>query len=610
MFDNSLVPGTAWCGSFFLAPLPFVAFVDREEMCMSRKLIDNARRRLAAETGCRANPWGGRLSVALVYPNTYHQAMSNLGFLSVYHLLNNRDDALCERFFLPDTEDLKEYEKTGFPLFSLESGRLLTDFDVIAFSLSFENDYLNLPHIFNLANIPMWSAERGDRFPLVLAGGICSFMNPEPLAEVMDLFAVGEGEVILPPLIQKLVQHSDEGRVRVLRHLGTLDGIYVPFLHRVDYRPDGTIEGWIHAEGMPKRITRQWVSDLDTTQSRSFVLTEQTEFSDMALIEISRGCSRGCRFCASGFLYLPPRERGVVNLLPQIEIGLCERNKVGLVGAAVSDYSQIDPLNQAILARGGKISVASLRIDSLTANEIESLKVSGHRTIALAPEAGSQRMRDAINKGLDRDQILRAVSLLAEGGIPNLKLYFLVGLPGEQDGDIDEMLDLVRDVRELWLAEGKKKGKLGNLTISVNPFIPKPFTPFQWAAMADEKSLKQVFKRIRSAIARMPNTEVIFESLRSALLQALLSRGDRRVGRALPLLAAGDNLRMACKKVGLDPVFYLTRKRGQDEVFPWEILDSGVRRETLWSEYQFGLQACRSKRCFDGCTRCGVCTDL
>ena len=574
---------------------------------MSRKLIDNARRRLAAETGCRANPWGGRLSVALVYPNTYRQAMSNLGFLSIYQLLNSREDTLCERFFLPDAEDMAEHRKTGYPLFSLESGRLLTDFDVIAFSISFENDYLNLPDIFNLAQIPLWGAERGDRFPLVISGGVCAFLNPEPLAEIIDLFVIGEGEAILPALVRSIGSAGDLGRDDLLRQLGSLPGIYVPSRYQVNYQSDGRIAGWTHSADVPERVARQWVRDLDTTQSRSFVLTDQTEFSDMALVEISRGCSRGCRFCAAGFLYLPPRERSLDNLLGQIEEGLCERNKVGLVGAAVSDFSQIEPLNRAILERGGKISVASLRIDSLTANEVEALKVSGHRTVALAPEAGSQRMRDAINKGLDRDQILHAVSLLAEGGIPNLKLYFLVGLPGEQNSDIDELIELIGDIREIWIAEGKKQGKLGNLTLSVNPFIPKPFTPFQWVPMADEKSLKQTFQRIRSAVARMPNTEVIFESLRSAVLQAFLSRGDRRVGRTLPLLTAGDNLKAACRKSGLDPAFYLTRQRGQDERFPWEILDSGVRRDVLWREYQMGLTSRVSQRCFDGCTRCGVC---
>lgn len=574
---------------------------------MSRKLIDQARKLLAGESGSQAKPWGGRLTVALVFPNTYHQAMSNLGFLTVYHLLNQREDALCERFFLPDAEALAEHRKTGYPLFSLESGRPLTDFDLIAFSISFENDYLHLPVIFELARLPLWRADRGDSYPLLLAGGVCAFLNPEPLAEIMDLFAVGEGEVILPELVATLNAGGGLPRLDLLERLAGSPGIYVPSLYQTELNTDGTTRSWIQDLPAPERVTRQWLRDLDHSASRSFVLTEATEFSDMALTEISRGCGRGCRFCAAGYIYLPPRERSLDVLLEQVDLGLCEREKVGLVGAAVSDYSRIIELDQAILDRGGKVSVASLRIDSLAPEEVAALKASGHRTLALAPEAGSQRMRDAVNKGLSREQILAAVHLLGEGGVLNLKLYFLVGLPGETDADIDEMLDLLAEIREIWVEEGKKQGRLGTLMISVNPFIPKPFTPFQWAGMAPEKRLKGVFQRLRSAVGRMANTDIIFESTRSAALQALLARGDRRVGRLLPDLAAGMNLKAACRRHGLDPDFYVTRERGADEIFPWEIIDNGVRRDFLRREYQAALAQRCSRRCFDGCVDCGVC---
>ncbi len=574
---------------------------------MSRKLIQKARQRLAAESGCRSNPWGGRMSVALVYPNTYRQAMSNLGFLTVYHQINQRPDTLCERFFLPDSEELAEHRKTGYPLFSLESGRFLSEFDVVAFSVCFENDYLNLPTLFELGRLPLLAEERGEESPLLLCGGVCAFLNPEPLAEIMDVFAVGEAEVILPPFLAALATAGGESRSALLRQLVALPGLYVPSLYRVDYEEDGTVHAYRPLGDAPPRVARQWVADLDATASRSFVLTEETEFSDMALTEISRGCSRGCRFCAAGFLYLPPRERSLDNLLDQVEEGLCHRNKVGLVSAAVSDYSRIDELNQAILSRDAKISVASLRIDSLNAAAVAALKESGHRTVALAPEAGSQRLRQLINKGLDEKQILAAARLLADGGILNLKLYFLLGLPTETDEDIDELLDLTRRLREVWVEGQKKLGRLGTLTLSINPFIPKPFTPLQWAAMDSEKNLSRKFRLIRSAIARMANTEVIFESVRASTLQAFLSRGDRRIGRALPLLAAGKNLAAACRHLDIDPAFYVTRTRQQGERFPWEILDSGVSRDYLWHEYQRGQAGTFTPRCRSGCRRCGVC---
>ena len=574
---------------------------------MSRKLIEKARRRLAAESGCRANPWGGRLSVALVYPNTYHHAMSNLGFLTVYQRLNSRGDTLCERFFLPDEEDLAEHRKTGYPLFSLESGRALTDFDLVAFSLSFENDDLNLPVLFELARLPWLRQDRGDRYPLLLCGGVCAFLNPEPLAEVMDLFAVGEAEPILPDLLEALQAAGDRPRAELLARLGSVPGLYVPAFYRPQYGADGTLDRFEVLPPAPPRVKRRWLTDLDTAESRTFVFTEQTEFGDMALTEISRGCSRGCRFCAAGYLFLPPRERSRENLQRQIDEGLCHRQRQGLVGAAVSDYPEISALEEGILERGGTVSVASLRIDALEAAEVDALAESGHRTVALAPEAGSQRLRDLINKGLDGEQILRAVQLLAAGGILNLKLYFLIGLPGEDDADIDELLALVADIHAIWRDAGRRRGRLGRITLSVNPFIPKPFTPFQWAGMASEKVLKNRLQRLRRGLARLPNTEMIAESVRAAALQALLSRGDRRLGPVIPELAAGRPLKAACREAGLDPALFVTRERGEDELFPWEVLDSGVSRDYLWREYQRALAGRATPRCAPGCTRCGVC---
>ncbi len=573
---------------------------------MSRRLLEKARFRLAAESGETSRPWGGRLSVALVYPNFYRHAMSNLGYQSVHHLINSREKALCERFFLPDPDDLEEHRRTRTPLFSLESGRLLTDFDLIAFSISFENDYLHLPVLFDLARIPLFSSERGEEHPLILCGGVCAFLNPEPLADIMDFFAVGEAEAILPDLLDEL--HRWKGsRYDLLENLALFPGIYVPSLYSVGYAEDGTVDRYQSREGAPSRVRRQWVSDLNPTESRTFIRTPEAEFSGMFLTELSRGCSRGCRFCAAGFLYLPPREREMNVLLEQMEEGLDRGEKIGLVGAAVSDYSQSRELNREILNRGGTLSPASLRIDSLTCEEVETLRKSEHRTVSLAPEAGSQRLRDLINKGLSEDQILEAVRLLGEGGIPNLKLYFLIGLPTEEQRDLEEMLELVKKTREIWREEGRKKGRLGKLTLSVNPFIPKPFTPLQWASMEKESRLKEKIRRLRSAVARLPNTEMIAESPREATLQAFFSRGDRRTARILPNLSSGTNLKAACRETGLDPDFYTTRERGPCETFPWEILDSGVPRDYLWKEYKRALEGKSTPRCTPECRRCGIC---
>jgi radical SAM superfamily enzyme YgiQ (UPF0313 family) len=575
---------------------------------MSRKLLERAQRRLAAETGTFSKPWGGRLTVALVFPNTYHQAMSNLGFQTVYRLLNSREDVLCERFFLPDEEDLAEHLKTGYPLFSLESGHFLDEFDLIAFSVSFENDYLNLPRLFELGRVPLWAAERGAGWPLVLCGGVCAFLNPEPMADIMDLFAVGEAEVILPGLLATLQQeHAD--RAELVAELSLQPGIYVPSLYQVSYHADGTIEGYQPLQDAPQRIRRCWLANLGGSICSSVILTPDTEFGDLALVEISRGCARKCRFCAAGFIYLPPRERSAADLAPQLTEGLVHRRRLGLVSAAVSDHSEIDAISRNILEQGGQISVASLRIDSLTPEAVAALADSGHKTVAIAPEAGSQRLRDLINKGLDETDILRAVELIAAGGILNLKLYFLIGLPTEGPADLEEMLNLVERIRAVWLAEGRRRGRLGHLTLSVNPFIPKPFTPLQWAPMDGVAALKKKLQQLRRGIGRLPNTSLICESLRLAELQGLLARGDRRTARLLPHLAAGDNPAAACRREGLDPAFFLTRERAPDEVFPWEIIDQGVPRQFLWQEYRRALAGELTAPCGPGCRRCGLCGD-
>jgi len=573
---------------------------------MSRKLINNIRKRLNAEAGVVSHSWGGRYTVALIYPNTYHQGMSNLGFQTVYHLFNSRDDCLCERFFLPDPEDLKEHETTGYPLISLESQRPLLDFDLIAFSVSFENDYLHLPTIFRLGRLPLFASDRTDDHPPVLLGGVCAFLNPEPLADIVDMVAVGEAEPILPLLIDTLStagNHKD----KLFDRLAELPGVYLPSRYKIDYKDDGTVAAMSPLASAPVRVERQYLADLDSSPSRTFIQTEHTEFGDMSLAEVSRGCSRGCRFCAAGYLYLPARNRSLENLLDQVDTGLCHRDKIGLVGAAVADHPDIDPLQHGILERGGKVSVSSLRLDALNRTEVAALRRSGHRTVSLAPEAGSQRMRDLINKGLDEEQILHAVNLLADGDIRNLKLYFLIGLPTEEQDDLEELLNLTDKIRLVWREVGRKRGSLGVVTLSVNPFIPKPFTPLQWSAMDSEKNLKKKLRFLRKSIARMPNTELHCESIRAAKLQAFLSRGDRRVAQVLPFLERGLKLKQACREVNLNPDFYIDRERNEDEIFPWELIGQGVVRNYLWDEYQRGLKGQLTPRCMPGCQRCGVC---
>ncbi len=574
---------------------------------MVKKLLRTSQLLPVQETGSFSHSWKeGRYRVALVYPNGYQQGMGNLGFQTLYYLINQRNDCLCERFFLPA---IPPADNMIPPLHSLESGRPVRDFDLIALSISFENDYLYLPVIFAAANIPLLAADRQTTDPLVLIGGVCAFINPEPLAEIADLIAVGEAEPILPQLLDGLCEAMQPAvlpRNQLLLILAQLPGVYAPRFYQPVYGATGIT--YQRRAAVPATIKRQYLKDLDSSASRTFVQSETAEFGHMALVEVSRGCSRGCRFCAAGFVYLPPRERSLDNLLRQVDEGLCQRQRIGLVAPAVADYTDFVSLQQGIIDRGGAISVASLRLDAIDASAVDLLNRAGHKSVAIAPEAGSQRLRDVINKGLSEDQILTAVQLLVDGGIKHLKLYFLIGLPFEEMADMEAIIALVEKIAAIRQLNGKARGYLGQLTVSVNPFIPKPFTPFQWAGMDGEKSLKKKGRFLQSACSRIPATRFMMESVRLAILQAFLSRGDRRIAALLPKLAQGGSLKQICTTAKWPLVTELTRERGQIEAFPWEIIDSGVRRDYLWREYQRATEQRLTSPCAPGCSRCGVCS--
>lgn len=549
---------------------------------MSWKIIEKYRKILAAESGAKPKNWGGKLPVCLVYPNCYRTAMSNLGFQAVYALMNANPDIVCERAFLPDPDGLKEYSKTRMPLLSLESQRPLSDFAVIAFSVSFESDYLHIPQIFRLAGVPPFAAARSDSLPLVIAGGAALFLNPEPVAEFLDLVCIGEAEAFLPQLLALLLEGWE--RQALLEQAARITGIYVPSFYEVGYEGE-RISAIRSLPGAPPRVARAWATDINRRVTTSEILTPETEFSNMYLIELSRGCPHGCRFCAAGFIYLPYRQRSVDAIKMEVSRGLRERHRIGLVGAAVSDYRGIGKLCRYILGQGGKVSVSSLRIDALDAELIDVLKASGHKTVALAPEGGSQRLRDLIKKEIDEEQILSACDRLIASGILNLKLYFIIGLPTETMADLEEMAGLVKRIRERVVAAAKVEGRLGEIVLSVNPFVPKPFTPFQWCGMEKVKSIEGKIRFLQQAAGRLANVRLHTESPRDAYLQALLSRGDRRLAAMLVKAAELGNWRKAAKESGLDSDRLVYRQIPLDEPLPWDVIESG-RRELLVSEYR------------------------
>lgn len=551
---------------------------------MSWKIKEKYRKILAAEQGAVFKNWGGKLTVCLIYPNHYAVAMSNLGFQVIYSLCNAFPDVVCERAFLPDAAEIQEYEKTGSPLLSLESQRPVADFDVVAFSVSFENDYVNLPLLLRLSGLPPFSSERSAASPLVIAGGAALFLNPEPVADLLDIVCVGEGEAILPAFLELLRTEQDVDRRELLMRASLLPGVYVPSLYVVSH--DGPrITAITPLGGAPCPVRRAWEEVPGGSVASSTLFAPGTEFSDMYLIEVSRGCPRGCRFCAAGFIYAPYRCRSLELLKSEAERGLAVRGRIGLVGAAVSDHRNLGELCRFIADRGGKVAVSSLRMDALNDELLDLLHTGGNKTVALAPEGGSQRLRDLIRKGIDEAQILSACDMLIGRDILNLKLYFIIGLPTETMDDLEEMVELVAKIRERVIAAARNNRRLGSILLSVNPFIPKPFTPFQWCGMEGMPSLEKKYAYLRRTAGKLSNVKMQTESLRESYLQALLSRGDRRLAALLVASGSGGGVRRAARELSIDTDFLVSRTIPLHEILPWDVIQSG-ERERLVEEYE------------------------
>ena len=518
--------------------------------------VSKARQRLSREQGTIIKDWGGRLPIALVYPNSYYIGMSSLGVHAIYSLLNSYDDIVCERAFQENRDNLT-------PPLSLESQRPLSDFAILAFSVTYELDYLNVVQLLKASGIPLYASDRDERHPLVIGGGPCIIANPSPLSLFFDCLCIGEAETILPLMLPLLAEGIIDKRDKLLKALAPIQGVYVPQ----------------HFSGTP--VIRQCAENLDAVPVTSTILSRDTELGNLYLIEAERGCSWSCRFCLTSTAFSPTRFHAMDKILTSAKEGLKYRNRLGLVGAAVSDHPHIEELMIKLREMGAGLSMSSLRIKPLSPIVLRELAKSGARSIALAPEAGSQRLRRIIRKGITEDDILEAMDKVAEQGIKQLKLYFMIGLPSETDEDIEAITDLTLKCKAV--LDRRRAGSSTSLNIA--PFVPKAGTPFQWLPMAPLATLKHRLTMLKNSL-QAKGIKIKAESPAWSEVQAVLSRGDTRVAGALtsveePSLAGW---RDAVARCNLDADFYAHQRWDTNQKLPWSIIEPESELEKLKRE--------------------------
>lgn len=573
------------------------------------------------------NPKDVDIRFAFCFPDTYEIGMSHLGMKILYSLLNKREDTWCERVFAPwvDMEELMR--KNDVPLFALESSDEIKDFDVIGFTLQYELCYTNVLNMLDLAGVPVRSADRKSLTPLVIGGGPC-VCNAEPIADFFDLTLPGEGEEVLNELMDLFKEYKKKGasKEEFLKAAAKIEGVYVPSFYEFSYNDDNTIKSVTPSNGAPERVKKRIISDLDTVfYPESFVVPFIDIIHDRAVEEIFRGCIRGCRFCQAGFLYRPIREKSSDTVNKQCR-SLCDTtgyDEISLSSLSTSDYTQLQSLLEGIFSwsEDDKVSVSlpSLRVDNFSDELMEKLQKVRKSGLTFAPEAGTQRLRDAINKNVTEHEVIETSRKAFSGGWTNVKLYFMMGLPTETNEDVVGIADLAQKVvDEFYKNPNKPKGKGVNVSISVSCFVPKPFTPFQWEAQDTMEQLKAKQHLLLESV-KSRKISVSYHDARTSFLEGVFARGDRRLCDVMERAwrkgcrfdswdecFSFEKWMEAFEECGVDPYFYTSRKRNYDEILPWDHMDYGISNKFFQKEAEKAYQSVTTPHCREKCNACGA----